>query len=518
MQRFAAPDGRPPGLNASIDAAGTRLAEVWGLKRNEGSLLEVMDLASGKSLWTHDFSAHGAVDRPSFLQPRWVAGRHEPAVDLGRRRTPPRPASSASSYSTRLRASRWIGSTWARAERRSRGCRRRDTWSSGLPSGAPDCYGGNERPHAFALVDPASGTSRSLVDDDIGDAMVSSDGRVLVYTTKDDFVVAVDLQTGKRRARAPLQTTLQRDGNVTCPQCGREPCPRSAIARLSSSTPQRARRSTHCTRATGRTSDRRSHSPGTSRTRLGATPSSGPGARVPASNCSRLPGVAGGAALPLVDGRVIVVDESDTVTVTDPRPRGEAAEVRTCSGFIPAGQLQVVGTMAVMGAACDAGDSLLYGIDLSAPKVAWTGSDLTGQHFALSADGTRVARQTLGTLGIEVDDAATGRRLRMLDGTCTFDDVPDPLRDRSPGCRPFPTAPVPVLAAGPAFLAGRVRRGGHRQAGVSRRVGCRVGSDLGHHPALWKRRRPLVHARRTRDHSRDRRRRYALVLDGVMAG
>ncbi len=156
-----------------------------------------------------------------------------------------------------------------------------------------------------------------------------------------------------------------------------------------------------------------------------------------------LPGVAGGAALPLVDGRVIVVDESDTVTVTDPRPRGEAAEVRTCSGFIAAGQLQAVGTMAVMGAACDAGDSLLYGIDLSAPKVAWTGSDLTGQHFALSADGTRVARQTLGTLGIEVDDAATGRRLRMLDGTCTFDDVPDPLRDRSPGCRPFPTAPFP---------------------------------------------------------------------------
>ena len=108
-------------------------------------------------------------------------------------------------------------------------------------------------------------------------------------------------------------------------------------------------------------------SPGTSPTPRGATPCSGPGARVHGFEtvlpCRALPAA---RRCRLVDGRVIVVDESDTVTVTDPRPRGEAAEVRTCRGFYcRRATARSSARWPSWGPTCDAGDNLLYGIDLT---------------------------------------------------------------------------------------------------------------------------------------------------------
>jgi WD40 repeat protein len=106
----------------------------------------------------------------------------------------------------------------------------------------------------------------------------------------------------------------------------------------------------------------------------------------------------------------------------------------------------VVGTTAFVGIDCEAGDSRLYTVDLAAPKVAWTGEDMDGQHLAVSADGNLVARQNLATKGIEIDDAGTGDMLTQLDGTCYWDAPRKELRDRYDGCRPFPTPQFPFWA------------------------------------------------------------------------
>jgi len=90
---------------------------------------------------------------------------------------------------------------------------------------------------------------------------------------------------------------------------------------------------------------------------------------------------------------------------------------------------------------------VLYGIDLTMPGVRWTGKNMEGQHLAVSPDGTRVARQASGTMALEIDDATTGNLLVGLDGLCAWESADDELRDRDPGCRPFPSTPFPFWAS-----------------------------------------------------------------------
>ena len=59
-----------------------------------------------------------------------------------------------------------------------------------------------------------------------------------------------------------------------------------------------------------------------------------------------------------------------------------------------------------------------------------------------------MARQLTGSMGVEIDDAATGRLLVPLEGTCAWDQSleDDSLRDATPGCAPFPTTPFALWA------------------------------------------------------------------------
>jgi WD40 repeat protein len=143
-----------------------------------------------------------------------------------------------------------------------------------------------------------------------------------------------------------------------------------------------------------------------------------------------------------------VVDQtSGALTVAEPRTHGEAGDVRTCRGFFPAGQLTVVGTTAWAGAACDSGGDALYGFDLVTHTVDVIGEDLHGQHIAVSSDARLVAHQTASSMGVQIDDAATGELLVQLEGTCTWDTSDDDdTRDRAPGCETFPAQPFPYWA------------------------------------------------------------------------
>ena len=103
--------------------------------------------------------------------------------------------------------------------------------------------------------------------------------------------------------------------------------------------------------------------------------------------------------------------------------------------------------MAWAGAGCDAGGDALYGFDVATQKVGWIGTDLQGQHIAVSSDGRLVAHQAASSMGVEIDDAVTGELLVRLEGTCTWDPGDDDAtRGRAPGCESFPTAPFPFYA------------------------------------------------------------------------
>jgi hypothetical protein len=80
--------------------------------------------------------------------------------------------------------------------------------------GVPTCYAGNNPVYegdvgrAVALVDPATGRARTVAPDNLGDAMVSRDGRVLAYTNTDNYAVLVDLPTGTERVRVHAPTAF----------------------------------------------------------------------------------------------------------------------------------------------------------------------------------------------------------------------------------------------------------------------------------------------------------------------
>ena len=445
VQRFAAPDGRPPGLLANVDAAGTRVAEVWGHDGDEGSLLEVVDLASGESLWKHGFSAPSAVLDQAFFSldesqvvtsVLWISDEDHAApsgelgifvfdavtgkqirhIDMG----------ACGTLLTGVSAAGYL--------------------VVGAPEAAPVCYGSDVRPHAFTLVDPASGATRFLVDASSGDAMVSRNGKVLAYSTEEGIAAAVDLPSGRERFRVDATTFPQGSGAYRAISAD------GGMALFGNTPPivLSTKTGVAINALQGGSADSTGQAFGLAGD-LAYTSGGDAVVRVwdarEGAQLFALPGVHGQAVLPSADGRVVAVDTAEgNLTVTDPRPRGEAGVVRSCGG-ISAGQLKVIGTMAFVGSnLCASVGNVLYGIDLTVPEVVWTGKDMDGQHLAVSLDGTRVARQTSGTMGLEIDDAATGRMLVRLEGTCTWNSPDDELRDRAPGCKPFPNAPFPFWA------------------------------------------------------------------------
>ena len=447
VQRFAAPDDRPPGLVANMNAEGTRVAEIWGFNGDEGSLLEVMDLPSGTSLWSHPFSAPGAVFDQAFFSLDgsrvvtslfWISGEDNPA-----------PSGDLGIYVFDA----VTGEQLERIDMGSCGTVLAGVSEAGYlvvgpPEAAPVCYGSDIRPHTFSLVDPASARSQFLVEAGAGDAMVSRDGKVLAYSTEEGIATAVDLPSGRERFSMNATVlpqgsgafrAISADGNLAL-FGNSPPIVLDTNTGVALDSLRGGEGADNLGQAFGLVGD------------LAYTSGVDAVVRVwdarEGTQLASIPGVRGGAVLPTNDGRVVAVDMAEgTLTVTDPRPRGEAAEVRTCRGSATAGQLRILGAMAFVGTRdCSQLGSVLYGIDLSASTVAWTAEEMGGQHLAVSPDGTRLARQRLDTMGLEIDDAATGERIVPLEGTCTWTSPDDELRDRDPGCQPFPSTPFPFFA------------------------------------------------------------------------
>jgi len=305
---------------------------------------------------------------------------------------------------------------------------------------APTCYGNEDLHTEFLLVDPASGATWRLVDSSstIGDVTVSRDGRVLAYTDLDGNVITDDLMAGRQRMSVPTSALPQRDHWLSALS------PDGGLLILGDRPPLVLDTQTgevkyalndvqdygwgfsldgNTAYTAGRDAVLRAWDMGTG------------------TQLSAVAGVPPAAVLPSTDGRVLVVDvEAGTVTAADLRPRGEASEIRTCRGLVPAGGLQVAGTQAFVAGDCRLAFSA---VDLSAARVTWTSDDQFGQVFALSPDATRIARQVGSTLGLEIDDATTGDTLVHLEGTCHWDAPRAELRDQAPGCHTFPTRPFP---------------------------------------------------------------------------
>ena len=180
---------------------------------------------------------------------------------------------------------------------------------------------------SYAIVEPMSGNIRPVVTDGIGDTLVSRDGRVLGYTDSKGDVVFVDLQTGDERARVPSSTFPQRDDWLRAI---------SSDGRLAlyGDRPQVVVDTT-----TGRFIDALHGGEGENYGQAFALAgdvayTSGRDAVLRAWDASTgaqsfaLPGVDGGSVLTTVNGPTLVVSyDPGTVTVADPRPRGEAAEL-----------------------------------------------------------------------------------------------------------------------------------------------------------------------------------------------
>jgi WD40 repeat protein len=454
LQRVPKPAGRSPGLVANVDPAGTRLAEVWGHEGDGPSEVEVVDLDTGRTAWTYRSPTPGAVIDQAFFSLdgsrvvtslMWVDEDHDPpAGELGI-----------------LVFEAATGKPIEKIDVGPCGTLLTGVSAAGYlivePSaeGVPTCYAGDNPVYegdfgrAVALVDPTTGTARTVAEDNLGDVMVSRDGRVLAYSSTDEFAVLVDLATGAERVRVHAPTTfpqlsglfraISADGALALfgdrPEFVIDTATGKEVASL------RAGEGENWGQAFALVGD------------LAFT--SGRDAVLRAwdartgAHLFAVPGVAGGTVLATLDGRALVVDENDTITVTDPRARGEAAEFRTCRGFYPGGSLKVVGGRAFLGGGCARGGRPLYRIDLTGTPVQdWRLGNMEGQHFAVSSDGTRIARELHDTFGLEIVDATTGRQITRLDGTCTFDETVYSLNDRwrAQGCRRFPAAPFPFWA------------------------------------------------------------------------
>ena len=450
VQRLPAPAGRPRGVVA-VNAAGTRLAEVWGDPSQPEQVLEVVDLVTGASLWSHSFSAPGVVIEQAFFSLDgskvvtslfWADEQHrQPPDDLGV-----------------LEFDAQTGAPLARLDAGPCGAPLTGVSAAGylairLPDdAAPTCFGEADAAQAASIIprtdvfDPTSGEWRTVVESDPSDGMVSRDGSVLAYTTPDNDAVMIDLTTGEERSRVPPGEAFPQD-------VGRF----RAISPDGSHAIYGDRPPVLVETATGKAVASLSAGAGEIWAEAfdlesGVAFTLGRDAGLRAWDAQRgvplfaVPGITGSTVLAIEDGRAVVVDEAGSITVTHTGPRGEAGDIRTCTGMYPGGGLQVVGTRAILIGDCRAKGKPLYAFELApAPTITWQLGDQSGQHAALSSDGSWIARQTHESLGVEIVDAATGTVVRKLAGTCVWHSARRPEdRHLQPGCQAFPTQPFPL--------------------------------------------------------------------------
>ena len=223
--RLAVAPGRPAGVFAHADAEGTRVAKVWGGDGDVGRLLEVVDMATGKTLWTHRFpGSDGAVDEARF------------SVDGSQVITSLfwRPDADHKAPPAGLGILVFDAATGRQVDQIDMGaCGTNVTGVSAAgylallpPAVAPVCYATESPEAVFSLVDPDTGSARALVEAEAdgttrpartsGDAMLSADGKVLAYTTPEGIAVARDLETGRVRFR--VDTTAVSPGERPVPR------------------------------------------------------------------------------------------------------------------------------------------------------------------------------------------------------------------------------------------------------------------------------------------------------------
>lgn len=169
---------------------------------------------------------------------------------------------------------------------------------------------------------------------------------------------------------------------------------------------------------------------------------------------ARYAGISGARAA-VAAGLALVSRPEGTSVLLELGPRGEAGAIATCHGFVPAGNLDVVGdTVAAAIYGCGGADpavgySLIAGLE--SRSIVSSTEGMIAQTQALSPDGTRFARQEGSGFdfgGVFIRDARTGDTIVELEGTCPYDDnVRDEETGLPVGCHVPPGIPFAVFAA-----------------------------------------------------------------------
>jgi WD40 repeat protein/DNA-binding CsgD family transcriptional regulator len=305
----------------------------------------------------------------------------------------------------------------------------------------PACFKSDGIHHGIQTIDLASGRRSVLVTDSFGDGTLSRDGRYAAVTDlADERVIVVELATGRRVLSVPVSDLPKSDGGVRALSS-------DGSLLLYGDRPMRVYDVATAALVASFGGDEGEHfnadfGPiGTVFYAAGRDGTLRAWDAVSGDLLFDAPAVGGGRPSATADGRVLVSDSHGIVTLIDPaHGRATSANVETCPGFVPAGQLQIKGGTAFFSVRCADDRYRVHGVDLTTMAVHPIVPDAYGQDVGVSPDGSRVAVQTI--VGSVVDtmwirDARTGDRLLELDGMCATD---EDLPDESP-CKSFPNPP-----------------------------------------------------------------------------
>jgi WD40 repeat protein len=432
-------DMHPDGTLAVMSSAG------HGLVRQA---IMAVDLAEDETLWTYRAPPGAEVGPARFsTDGRWVVAAVSGQPDSGGTTLPP--------ASLDLGLMIWDARSGQLVDRIAIGpCGGRlldvaSTVALIVPTPEDDsdtegCHGDStDRP--VEAVDLQSGKRRPIAEATAGDATLSGDGRWVAFSseTSASYVVA-DLASGRRRLEIPFESVVQDDKFVRAIDddgsailLGDRPILLADVEAGS---------------VTAVLSGGGGESLGVSFTPDGSLAlASGRDAVLRAWDVTTgrqqyaVPGAGAGWLSAAAGGRVLVSDwASNRASVVEPSVPGELGTVPTCAGFVPAGSLKVVGSVAALSTECGQPSSPTYVVDLDRPGVRFALAGSDGQDLALSDDGRLFARQesvdhVIGP--IHVYSTETGERVAEMAGLCAFDELaPGPPSESGP-CEPFPTQP-----------------------------------------------------------------------------
>lgn len=461
IDRYEQPtEGPTDGLSADLHPDGGLMVVTGGPFGGPNDELAVVDLTTDQVVWTYTPEWPPASVSSAFFSTdgtRVIAGVFWEPADTQEGEVPPADA---------LGVLVWDARTGRPIDRLDAGrCGARVlavSMTSALatvvptgPDAAPVCYAGDFEA-ALDIVDLDTGSRSTLVTRTFEDGTLSRDGRYAAVTDLDDEQrsVVIDLETGKRVLRIDGSSLGQRDWYVRSlsaagslllygdrPMKVIEVATGEVVATLGIGEGEHYGAAFGPVGSTAYTSGRDS-------TLQVWDASTG-------AELFRVPAAGGGRPSATADGLVLVGDfAKKTVTLLDPRRRGELGTIRTCrADLVPAGQLKVAGQIAAFSSICDDGTRLTHVIDLPSGKVVTTLPDAEGQDQELSPDGTRILRQS-STIGkapdgratqmvapLRIHDARTGRMLFELEGMCTWNINFDGPRGEAGECKDFPETP-----------------------------------------------------------------------------